>query len=109
MVAILDAPVFTDGPGGEGFFFRPKAGEEDAGMAFGSLGFFLFAPVALHGYRRASTGQSGGDRGDGFHGGFARVDAPVLAFGAQVKKGEPFRALVAFSSRLGVFSLVPIR
>ena len=47
VVAIFDAPVPTDGTGGAGFFFRRKAGEEDAGMVPGRLGFFLFAPVAL--------------------------------------------------------------
>ena len=109
VVAILDAPVFTDSPGGAGFFCHSKAGEKDAGMAFESLGFFLFAPVALHGDRRASAGQSRGDGRDCFHGGFTRVDAPVLAFGAQVKKGESAKAPVAASSRFGVFSLVPMR
>jgi len=44
MVAILDAPVFASGLGGTGFFFPPQAGEEDAGVAFGRLRFFLFAP-----------------------------------------------------------------
>jgi hypothetical protein len=33
----------------------------------------------------------------------------VIAFLAQVKKGEPFRALAAPSKRLEVFALVPMR
>jgi len=39
----------------------------------------------------------------------AGVDAPVISVAAQVKKGEPSRARVAPSSRLEVFSLVPMR
>jgi hypothetical protein len=109
VVAIFDTPVPASGAGGTGFFFRPQAGEEDASMALGRLRFFLFAPVALHGHCGAGTGQSGRDRGDGFYGGFAGVDAPVISFATQVKKGEPSRAREAPSSRLEVFSLVPMR
>lgn len=109
VVAVFDAPVFADGLCGTGFFFRPQAGEEDAGMAFERLRFFLFAPVALHGHGGAGAGQPGRDRGDGLHSGFAGVDAAVIPFATQVKKGEPSRARVAPSSRLEVFSFVPMR
>ena len=34
MVAVFHRPVFPHGPGGAGFFFRMKAGEEDAEVAF---------------------------------------------------------------------------
>ncbi len=109
VVAVLDAPVFAGGLCGTGFFFRPQAGEEDAGMASGRLRVFLFAPVALHGHGGTGAGQTGRDRGDGLHSGFAGVDAAVIPFATQVKKGEPSRARVAPSSRLEVFSLVPMR
>ena len=109
VVAVLDAPVLAGGLGGAGLFFREQAGEEDAGMAFEGLRFFLFAPVALHGHGTTGTGKSGRDRGDGFHSGFAGVDAPVIPLATQVKKGEPSRARVAPSSRLEVFSFVPMR
>jgi hypothetical protein len=78
-------------------------------MAFEGLRVFLFAPVALHGHGTTGTWQSGGDRGDGLHSGFAGVDAAVIAFATQVKKGEPFRVREAASSRLEVFSFVPMR
>jgi hypothetical protein len=39
----------------------------------------------------------------------AVLDAPVLSFAAQVKKGEPSRARVAPFRRLEVFSFVPMR
>lgn len=109
VVAVFNAPVSACGPCGTGFFLCPKAGKEDAGVAPGRLGLFLFAPIALNGHGGAGTRQSGRDWGDGFHGGFAGVDAPVIAFAAQVKKGEPSRALLAASIRLEVFSLVPMR
>lgn len=109
VVAILDAPVSADGLGGTGFFFRSQAGEEEAGMAFEGMGVFLFDPVAPHGHGGAGAGQSGADRGDGLHGGFAGVDAAMIAFATQVKKGVPSRARVAPSSRLEVFSFVPMR
>ena len=109
VVAVLDAPVLADSLSGTGFFFPPQAGEEDAGMAFEGLRFFLFAPVALHGHGATGTGKSGRDRGDGLHSGFAGVDATVIAFATQVKKGEPSRAREAPSSRLEVFSFVPMR
>jgi hypothetical protein len=78
-------------------------------MTPGGLGFFLFAPVALHPQRRAGTGQPGSDRRDGCHGSFAGVDASVFTFATQVKKGDPSNAREAPSSRLEVFSLVPMR
>ena len=78
-------------------------------MALGCSGFFFFAPVALHGYGRAGTGQSGSDRRDGCHSCFAGVNASVFAFATQVKKGEFSNAREAPSSRFEVFSLVPIR
>ena len=110
VIAVLDAPVLANGAGGTGFFFRFQAGKEDAGMALGRLvGVFLFLPVALHGDGGAGAGQLGGDWGDGLDGGFAGVDAPVIAFAAQVKKGEPSRARVAASNRLEVFAFVPMR
>ena len=109
VVAVLDTPVFAGGLSGTGFFFRAQTGEEDAGMAFEGLRFFLFAPVALHGHGATGARQSGGDRGDGLHSGFAGVDAPVIPFAAQFKKGEPSRAREAPSSRLEVFSFVPMR
>ena len=109
VVAILDAPVSADGLSGTGFFFRSQVGEEEAGMAFEGMRAFLFDPVALHGHGGAGTGQSGADRGDELHGGFAGVDAAMIAFATQVKKGVPSRARVAPSSRLEVFSFVPMR
>ena len=50
VVAVLDAPVTSDGLGGTGLvFLHRQAGEEDAGVALESLGGFFFAPVAFHG------------------------------------------------------------
>lgn len=109
VVAVLDAPVSADGLSGTGFFFRAQAGEEDAGMAFEGMRVFLFAPVALHGHGATGAGQSGGDRRDGRQSGFAGVDAAVIAFATQVKKGVPSRARAAPFSRLEVFSFVPMR
>lgn len=109
VVAVLDAPVLPGGPRGTGFFLDPKAGEEDPGVAPGRCGVFLLDPIAAHGHRGAGARQPGGDRRDGFRGGFAGVDAPVVALAAQIKKGEPSRARAAASRRLGVFSLVPTR
>ena len=109
VIAVLDAPVLASGSGGTGFFFRPKAGEEDSGMALGDLRFFLFAPVAPYAHCGAGAGQSGIDRRDGFHGCFSGVDASVIPFATQVKKGEPSRTREAPSKRLEVFSLVPMR
>ena len=108
VVAVLDAPVFADGLGGTGFFFRIQAGEEDARVAFEDLRLLLLEPITPHGHCAAGTRQSGADRGDGLHSGFAGVNTPVLAFAIQVKKGEPSRAWVAPSNRLEVFSFVPM-
>jgi hypothetical protein len=73
------------------------------------LGVFLLRPVAPHAHRGAGAGQPGFDRTDDRDGGLAGVDAPVVAFAAQGKKGEPSRARVAAASRREVFSLVPRR
>ena len=89
MVAVLDTPVLPDGLGGAGSFLLPQAEEENARMVLDRLGCFLFAPVALHNHRGAGPGQSGRDRREGGHGGFADVETPVFAFGAQDKKGSP--------------------
>ena len=59
-----------------GIFFRPKAGEEDEGMALGCFWFFPFARVALHCHRKAGAEHSGNDRSDGFHRGFAGGPLP---------------------------------
>ena len=72
-------------------------------------GIALLGPVAPHEHHRASAGQSCRNRGDGFDGGFAGVDASVFGFRAQEKKGAFSKARVAFSNRTGVFSLVPMR
>ena len=109
MVAVLHAPVSAGGLSGTGFLFPPQAAGEDAGMAFEGMRVFLFDPVAPHGHGGAGTGQFGADRGDELHSGFAGVDAAMIAFATQVTKGVPSRARVAPSSRLEVFSFVPMR
>jgi hypothetical protein len=73
------------------------------------LGLALGNPVALHEHHGAGAGQSHCHRGDGFYGSFAGVDASVVGFRAQVKKGAFFKAPVAACNRTGVFSLVPRR
>jgi len=79
------------------------------GVALEDLRIFLFAPVTLHGHGGTGAGQPGADRGDGRHCAFAGVDATVIDFATQVKKGEPSRARAAPSRRLEVLSFVPIR
>ena len=64
-------------------------------MAFRILGIFLLCPVALHEHHGAGSGQSCRNRGNGFNGGFAQVDATVLALCAQVKRGALSTARVA--------------
>ncbi len=109
MVAIFNAPVGASGLSATRFVPWCQAGEEEAGVTLGGLRLFFLDPVALHGHRRAGTGKPGIHRRDGFHSGFAGVDATVIALQAQVKKGEPSSACLAPLSRLEVFSLVPSR
>ena len=110
MIAVFDRPVLTRGSGGTCFFFGSKTGEEDAGVALeGLAGIALLGPLALYAHYGAGAGQSGGNRGDGFEGGFAGVDASVFGFCAQVKRGVFSRARVAAFKRTEVFSLVPRR
>ena len=59
VVAVFDTPMSAGGAGGTGFFFRPQAGEEDAGMILEGLGFFLIAPLAVHGHGGTCARQSG--------------------------------------------------
>ena len=57
VVAVLDAPVTSDGLGGTGLvFLHRQAGEEDAGVALEGLGGFFLAPVALHGNGATGAG-----------------------------------------------------
>lgn len=110
MIAVFDRPVLAHGSGGTCFFFRVKAGEEDARVALQSLlGIALASPIASHEHHGAGAGQSCAHRRDGCEGGFAGVDAPVFGFRAQVKRGAFSTAPVAADSRTGVFSLVPMR
>lgn len=110
MIAVFDGPVLARGGGGACFFLGSKTGEEDAGVALeGLAGIAFLGPLALHEHCGAGAGQSGGNRGDGFDGGFAGVDASVFGFRAQVKRGEFSRARVAACKRTEVFSLVPRR
>ncbi len=110
MIAIFDGPVLTGGSASACFLFGLKTGEEDAGVALRSLlGIALASPIALHEHHRAGAGQSCGNRRDGGEGGFAGVDASVISFRAQVKKGAFSTAPMAAAKRAGVFSLVPRR
>jgi hypothetical protein len=59
VVAVLDAPMLAGSASGTGFFFRPQAGEEDAGVALEGLGFFLIAPLAVHSHGGTCAGESG--------------------------------------------------
>ena len=109
VVAVLNAPVTSDGFCGTGFFVHRQAGEEDTGVALGGLRVFFFAPVALHGNGATGSGESSRYRRDGLDGGFAGIDAPVLPFATELKKGEPSRASAAPLRRLEVFAFVPMR
>jgi hypothetical protein len=110
MIAVFYRPVLARGGGGARFFFGSKTGEEDAGVALkGLAGIALLGPLALHEHCGAGAGQARRHWGDGFDGGFAGVDASVLGFCAQVKRGVFSKAWVAASSRTEVFSLVPRR
>lgn len=82
VVAVFNAPVPAHGSGGTGFLLNPEAGEEEARMALEGLRFFLLAPVALDSYGGAGAKEPCGDRRDGFYGGFAGVNAPVVSFAA---------------------------
>ena len=57
VVAVLDAPVTSDGLGGTGLvFLHRQAGEEDAGVALEGFGGFFLAPVAPHGNGATGAG-----------------------------------------------------
>jgi hypothetical protein len=114
VVAVFDAPMFADCLGAKGFLLWIQAGEEHASMAFDLrllvvLARFLLYPLTQDGDGRAGSRQCGMDRRDALYRSFAGVNATVIAFQAQVKKGEPFRALAAPSNRLEVLALVPMR
>ena len=109
MVAVFNAPVLASALGGFALFFLYEAGEEDASMALGRVWIFFFEPITLHLYSRTSKWKPCGDWRNGFHYSFTGVDTTVFAFATQVKKGDPSKALSAPSSRLEVFSLVPMR
>ena len=110
VVAVFHRPVFPNGPGRAGCFFRIETGEEKAGVAFrrGQRIFFL-RPLAPNRDGRTGSGQPGADRGNGGDGGPTTIEPPVLALLAQVKKGVPWRACAAAARRWEVFSLVPMR
>jgi hypothetical protein len=74
VVAVFDAPAFA----------------ENAGMASGVLHFSIQSRCTVTAKRVA--GSPGRDRRDDLHGGFAGVDAAVIFFAAQVKKGVFSRA-----------------
>jgi len=110
VVAVFDAPVLAGGSCGARFIFDPEAGEEYARVALGgALWVFFRRPFALHGDCRPGAEESRIDRRDTPNSGFTGIDATMIAFGAQVKKGAFFKACAAASSRLEVFSLVPMR
>jgi hypothetical protein len=110
VVAVFHRPVLANRIGSACFFLCGKAGEEEAGVAFGRLErVFLLRPIALDGDGRAGARQSGVDGGDGGDGPATQVQTPVLALLAQSKKGVALRACVAPARRWEVFSLVPMR
>ena len=59
VVAVLDAPVTSDGLCGTGFFVHRQSGMEDTGVALEGLWVFVFPPLALHGNGATGSGQSG--------------------------------------------------
>jgi hypothetical protein len=110
VVAVLHRPMSAHGAEGAGLFVRAEAGEEVAGVAVLLLErVFLLRPIALDGDRAAGAGQPGGDGADGGDGSAPPVQAPVVAFLAQLKKGVPWRACFAPASRWAVLALVPRR
>lgn len=109
MIAIFHTPVPADGFDTAVFLHTRQAGEEPAGMGFfGRLGLFLFTPAALHAQDRAQVRQIEVRRLCLRGGRFALVNAPVPAFYAEGKKGEPARSSLARPNLLEVFSLVPM-
>jgi hypothetical protein len=78
-------------------------------VALLDVGLFFLAPLSAHGYCGASAGEVRVDWRDGRYGTLAAVDASVVAFQTQFKKGESFKARLAPFSRREVFSLVPTR
>lgn len=109
VVAVFNAPVVAGCRGGTRFFLGRQAGDEEPGVALLDVGLFFRAPLPAHGYGGASAGEVCVDWRDGRYGTLTAVDASVVAFQAQFKKGESFKAWLAPFSRREVFSLVPTR